>query len=134
MTDINSAPTTSLTPTGEVDITNVVSALESTFVTWAETFIFGEAIATPGLQWLALPIISTIFKWALSGILNLLAGEVVMGAFFLNTAIKNASQAKGYVDAVTAKESLPPTASDADYAIAEQKEIAAFKSLVTLTS
>lgn len=120
--------------TGTIDITNVVSSLQSSFVTWATNYVFGLEIAIPGMEWIALPGISTIDKAIVKGIINLLATSVVMESFFLNTAIKKASQAQDYVDTVTAKNSLPPTTSEDDYAKAEQLEIIAFRNFVSVTN
>lgn len=119
-------------PTGTIDITGVVTNLQSTFVTWAVAYIYGLEIAVPGLTWVALPIVSQLDQAALKAILNMLSQSVLMEAFFLNTAIRKASQAQDYVDAVTAKTSLPPTASQDEYAKAEAAECAAFRNFVML--
>lgn len=118
---------------GVVDITDLVENLRSSFVTWGVAYVYGLEIATPGLEWVALPIISTLDKAAVKEILTFITKAAVMEAFFLNTAIRKASQADDYVTAMTAKNSLPPTASQEEYAKFEQAEISAFKSFVTLT-
>ncbi len=86
---------------GVIDVTNLVAALQSGFVDWATAYIFGLEIATPGLQWVALPIISNLDQYALRKILTLLSQSVVLQAFFLATALRKASQAQDYQDAVT---------------------------------
>jgi hypothetical protein len=121
-------------PTGTIDITNVVEKMRETFVTWATAYIYGEEIAIPGLEWVALPILSTIDKDVITAILNVLTNSVLMEAFFLNTAIRKASQAQNYVDAINAKNSLPPTASDAEYEKAEQAEMLTFRNFVMLSN
>lgn len=127
------APNTFMTETtGTIDITATVDNLKSTFVTWAVAYIYGLEIAVPGLEWVATPIISQLDQAALKAILNMLVGSVVMEAFFLNTAIRKASQAQDYVDAITAKNALPPTATQTEYAHAEAAEILAFRNFVTL--
>lgn len=121
--------------TGTVDITNVVSALQSSFVTWGTKFAYADLLTVPGLgTFIALPIISSIAQYFIARIIGSLAGSAVMAAFFLNTAVRKASQAQDYSDAVNAKNSLPPTATDAEYAAAEQTEMNAFKNFVMVTN
>ncbi len=115
-----------------IDITNIVENMRETFVSWASAYVFAQAVATPGLTWLNLPIIRTIFKAIINAILNMLTLSAVMGTFFLNTALRKASQAQDYVDALAVKRNLPPTASEAEYEKAEQDEISAFNSFVIL--
>lgn len=115
-----------------IDITNLAESLRTSFVSWASAYLFTQTIVTPGLTWLGLPIVNTVFKFILNGILNILTKSAVMEAFFLNTSIRKASQAQDYVDAVTAKNNLPQNVSDEDYEKAEQNEIAAFNSFVVL--
>lgn len=119
-------------PTGTIDITNVVDSLKSTFITWAVAYVYGLEIAVPGLEWVAMPIIADLDKAAIKAIITLLVNSVVMEAFFLNTAIRKASQAQDYVDAITTKKSLPPTASQEEYAKAEAAECLAFRNFVML--
>lgn len=117
-------------PTGTIDITNTVDNLKSTFVTWATAYIYGlEIAAVPAL---ATPIISDLDKALVKEILNLLTSAAIMEAFFLNTAIRKASQAQDYVDAINAKNKLPPTASQDEYAKAEALEVVAFRNFVML--
>lgn len=117
-------------PTGTIDITNTVASMKDTFVTSATAYIYGLEIAA--VPELATPIISQLDQAAVKELLNLLTNWVLMEAFFLNTAIRKASQAQDYVDAITAKNSLPPTASQDAYAKAEATEIVAFTNFVQL--
>lgn len=117
-----------------IDITNLVENLRSSFVTWATAYIYGLEITVPGLEWVALPGLNIIDKAIITAILNLLTKSAVMEAFFLNTAVKKASQAEDYISAVVAKESLPLDASMEDYANAEAREISAFRTFVMLDS
>lgn len=123
---------TPVQPTGTIDITNVVDSLKSTFVTWAVAYIYGLEIAIPGLTWVALPVISTMDQEAIRLIIKFLADSVLMEAFFLNTAVRKASQAGDYVKAVAAKKLLPPTTSQEDYAKYEAAECLAFRNFVML--
>ena len=117
-------------PTGTIDITNTVESIKTTFVTAATAYIYGlEVAAVPEV---GLPIISQLDQAAVKGILNALTGWALLEAFFLNTAIRKASQAQDYVEAITAKNALPPTASQEVYAKAEAAEIAAFRNFVLL--
>lgn len=117
-----------------IDITNLVSSIQSTFVTIATNLVMTAVIAVPGLQWLNLPIIRSIVKASIGWIIGVLANDAMLGAFFLNTAVKSASQAQDYVNAVNAKNNLPQTANKEEYAKAEQAEISAFNSFVRLTN
>jgi hypothetical protein len=67
-------------------------------------------------------------------LMDILSKSSVMLAFFGNTAIRKASQAKDFTDAAHRKDSLPPTATDAEYEAAEQEEMIAFRNLVMVTT
>lgn len=120
--------------TDTVDISDVVSKLQSTFVTWATAYVFGVEIAIPGLEWVALPIISTIDKDLLKEVFILVANAPVMQAFFLNTAIKKASEAQDYIFAIEAKNNLSSSATKEEILNAEKLEMATFRNFVLLTN
>lgn len=117
-----------------VDITDLVEKSKSAFVDWAVAFIYGEEIALPGFQWVALPVINEIDKFLIRQIVQSLADSAVMGAFFLNTALKKATQAKDFVEAADALANVPTTATQEEYKRAEQTRMAAFRDFVLLTS
>jgi hypothetical protein len=119
---------------GTVDVTNLVATLQSTFVNWATAYVVAQTIAIPYLSWIAMPFVNYIYKSLVGWLLGILSRSTVMMAFFMNTAIKKASQAQDYLDAVNAKNSLPNTVTQAQYKQYEQNEISAFNSLVSLTS
>lgn len=121
-------------PTGTVDITNVVENLRSSFVTWGVAYVYGIEIATPGLEWVALPVIAELDRAAVKAILDAITKSVVMEAFFLNTAIRKASQAADYVDTVNAKKALAENGSEAEYEAAEKAEMLAFRNFVMVTN
>lgn len=129
-------PTLPITPppTGTIDITNVVESVASSFETYADNFLFGLIIAQPGMAWLGLPIISSIAKFIIGKVVSALVGDALMQAFFLNTAIRKASQADDYLAAMDAKNALPTTATDKEYYDAESKEMAAFRNFVIITN
>jgi hypothetical protein len=116
-----------------VDITSLVANMQQTFVKAAVAVAYAAIIAVPGLSWLALPILSPILKEALSFVIGLLAKDAMLEAFFMNTAIRNASNAADYVNAVNAKNNLPPTATKQEILEAEQLEISTFNSFVIIT-
>lgn len=118
---------------GTVDITDLVNALESTFITLAVQVAYAAIIAVPGLQWLGLPVISSILNFSLNWIISLLANDAMLAAFFLNTAIVKASQAGDYIQAVENKNNLSPTATKEEYEQAEQAEISSFNALVIIS-
>lgn len=119
---------------GVIDITNMVSNMQSTFISMAEAYVLAAILAVPGLGWLMAPILKYLLGGALTWIITKIATWSVMQAFFLNTAIRKASQAQDYTDAVAAKNSLPKDVSDADYEKAEQTEMAAFRDFVILSN
>lgn len=121
-------------PNGTIDITNLVDSLQKSFVDWAVAYVYGLEIAIPGLEWTALPVISALDRALIRAIIDLLATSTVMQAFFVNTAIRKASQAADYVDAVTLKNSLPPTASEIEVQNAEKKAMAAFRNFVMVSN
>lgn len=117
-----------------IDITDLVEKVRSSFVTWGTKFIITAASEVPWLSWLGLPIIKPLFEFMLTKILEALSVGIEMQAFFTNTAIKKASQAKDFVNAVEVKNSLPPIATKDEYEKAELNQMAAFRSFVLLDS
>lgn len=119
---------------GTIDITNLVEFIRTTFVSLAKKYIMGLALAIPGVGpfvlWLMNVFLGPLLQW----ILDKLTTWEVTQAFFINTAIRKASQAADYVDTVNYKNSLPPTVSDEDYAHAEAAEMHSFYNFVVLTN
>lgn len=134
MTDSPPALPTNPPNTGTIDITNVVENLRQSFVNWGVAYVYGLEVAVPGLEWVALPVISELDKTAIQAILDLISKSVIMEAFFINTTIRKASQAQDYVSAVDAKNSLPPTATKDEYEAAEKAEMSAFRNFVLITN
>lgn len=134
MTDSPPALPTNPPNTGTIDITNVVEKLRQSFVNWGVAYVYGLEVAMPGLEWVALPVISELDKTAIQAILDLISKSVIMEAFFINTTIRKASQAQDYVSAVDAKNSLPPTATKDEYEAAEKAEMSAFRNFVLITN
>lgn len=118
----------------EIDITDLVEKARSTFVIAAKEFIMAQALAIPGLgafvYWLIRNFLGPILDWALTSLSN----WDVMQAFFMNTALRKASEAGDYVKTVNLKDSLPDTATDEEYERAEQNEISAFNAFVRVTN
>lgn len=115
-----------------IDITDLVEKMRDTFVK-AETEVI-YAMATANLPWLGLPIIGLVFKKVIEWMLTIATRGAVMQAFFANTAIRKSSQAQDYIDAIAAKASVSPTATDEEYKKYEQAEIAAFNEFVRVTT
>ena len=122
------------TSSGTIDLTGVVSSMQSTFVTWANTAVFAGLLTVPGMQWIGLPVVSYIVKAAINAAIAWLAESAMMAAFFLNTAVRKASQAQDYADAVSNKNGLPPTATPEEFKNAEQAEMDAFHRFVLFTN
>lgn len=121
-------------PTDTTDITDVVDKMRESFVTWAVEYAYAMEIATPGLQWVSLPVISALDKALIRYFLNTITRTAVMEAFFLNTAITKSIQARDYVAAVQAKLNLPENCTENEYANAEKAEMVAFRNFVMLTN
>lgn len=116
-----------------IDITTVVENMRTSFVAWGVAYVFGLEVAIPGMEWVALPIIAELDKAVVKAILDLLSKSIIMEAFFINTAIRKASQAHDFISAVEARNALPPTASQEEYENAEKNQMAAFRSFVMVT-
>lgn len=119
---------------GTIDITDLVEAMRATFVDWADTYLWGLIVALPGVGWVAAPICKAVFGYILKWILTKLSKSAVMLAMFMNTAMRKASQAHTFAQAVDFLNNLPTTASDEDYEKAEQNKIAAFERFVPVSS
>lgn len=119
---------------GTIDITSLVESMRFAFVDWAQGYLWALILAVPGLGWLAGPILKTLFGKGLQWLLNRLSESTVMLGFFLNTAIRKGSQASDFVNAVEALHKLPETASEEDYAKAEQNKITAFERFAIATN
>ena len=126
---MNTAP-----PTGTIDITDTVEKLRQAWVDWGVAYVFGLEVAIPGWEWVALPIIADIDKAIIRAVLDSLSKSAEMGIFFLNTAIRKASQAKDFTDAVKAKNDLPTTATDEEYKKAEAAQMLAFRNFVMVSN
>lgn len=123
-----------MTNDGTIDISNLVDNMRETFIKWACEFIFAAAIATPGLGWFALPIISDVVKGAIHWGVSLIANSAYMQVFFLNTSLRKTSQAFDFIDAVAAKNALPPTATEDEYKRAEQNQMESFRRFVCVSN
>ncbi len=86
------------------------------------------------MSWVALPVISEIDRAVLKLIFDAFSKAAVMEAFFMNTAIRKASQAQDYVDAIDARKALPAGSTMEDYKIAEQKEMLAFRNFCMVSN
>lgn len=118
---------------GTIDITELVEQMRQAFVTWSVRLIISTVASVPWLSWLALPVIKPLFEFLLTNIFEVLSKAAEMQAFFLSTAMRKAAQAKDFVEAVNAKNSLPPSASFEEYENAEKKQMAAFRNFVMVT-
>lgn len=119
-------------PTGTIDITNLVDVMKSTWIQWATSYVVALAVAAfAPLGW---PILGPIFSFIVGKIVAIIANAIEMESFFINTAVRKASQAVDYINAVNAKNDLPSTATDAEYQAAEQAEMSAFRNFVLITN
>lgn len=121
-------------PSGTTDITDLVDKMTSTFESWADTFLFELIASEPGMAWLRLPLISTIAKFIIDKAVSAIVGSGMFAVFVLNTALRKSGQANDYISAINAKNSLPPTATDAEYRRYEQAEMDAFYNFVRISN
>lgn len=117
-----------------IDITNLVDAFKTTWITWAVNTVMLTTAAVPWLSWLNFPVIAPLVRLVLEKVVTVIANGVEMEGFFLNTAIRKASQAGDFVSARDAMTALPPTATFEEYKNAENQVMAAFRSLVSVTT
>ena len=114
-----------------MDITELIESMRSTSVILSVNFVYSASVTA--LPWLGFPLISPMYRWLLNWILTQASKSIEMEAFFLNTIIRKNSQAGDYIDAIRAKNSLPPSATNEEFKAAEQKEIESFNSFVRVT-
>lgn len=119
---------------GTIDITGVVNFMQSSFVTLGTDFVFTALVGTAYMSWVSLPIINSLVKMFIKFVLNKVSLMVETQAFFMNTAIRKASQAQDFVNATNELQSLPTTVSDAEYEKAEQTQMLAFRNFVMVTN
>lgn len=130
------ADTTVTAPTTDtVDITDLVEKTRSAFVDWAVAYTYGLLVAMPNIGPIfAFPVISSIVKFGIKSVLDIVSKSAVMEAFFMNTILRKATQADDFVKATNALANLPDNVSDADYEAAEQAKMQAFRNFVVLTN
>jgi len=114
-----------------MDITELIESMRSTSVILSVNFVYSASVTA--LPWLGFPLISPMYRWLLNWILTQASKSIEMEAFFLNTIIRKNSQAGDYIDAIRAKNSLPPSTTPEEYKKYEQAEIDAFNSFVRVT-
>lgn len=121
-------------PTGTIDLTELTQKALQSFITWGDGFAYADLVALPMFSWLAFPGISVFARFAINWVVSKIANTLMLQAFIANTVIRKAAQASDYIAAYDAKEALPITASDAEYAAAEAAEMLEFKNFVTVTN
>lgn len=117
-----------------IDITDLVEQTRSTFVTLAAAYIDGLILAIPGIGGFLLFMYKFLGRPFVNWVLDKLSKWEVMQAFFLNTALRKASQAKDFVDATTHLDTLPEDTSNAVYLAAEKDRADKFKQFVAATN
>lgn len=117
-----------------IDITDLVEKTRSAFVDWAVLYVFGLEIAIPGLEWVAMPVIKDIDQAIIRLILDGLSKSAVMQSFFLNTALRKATQAGDFVKTSDDLFKLPEDVSDDVYEKYEAARMQAFRNFVVLTN
>ena len=120
--------------TDTVDITEAAKALQSAWITFSTSYVTSAAITVPWLAWLALPVINPLFHFMINRIITSLSKAVEMQGFFLNTALRKASQASDFVAAVNAVQSAPIDMDMVNYEKLEQAQMSAFSNFVKFTN
>ncbi len=121
-------------PSDTIDITDLVEKMRQAWVTWSVSEIYAMLAAIPGIGWLGAWLLETFGHEVLKFIFDYISKKAEMMVFFWNTAVRKASQAKDFTNAVHAKDSLPLTASRAEYKNAEKLQTVAFRNLVLVTN
>lgn len=116
-----------------IDITDLVEKTRSSFVDWAVLYVYGIEVAIPGMEWVGLPIVKDIDQEVLRLIIDGLSKSLVMGAFFMNTVMKKATDADDFIAAVAAIQNLPKDVSDEDFKKYRLAQMDAFRNFVALT-
>lgn len=119
---------------GTIDITDTVEKMKETWVLAEKEALMAAILAIPGLGWIAFPIAKVLLGAAVHWTLTFLSNSGLMIAFFTNTVLRKASQAKDFTDAYSNKMNLPPTATDEEYEKAERIQIDKFNNFVRLTN
>lgn len=119
---------------GTIDLTDIAEKMKATFVIAGKEFLLAQALAIPGLGPFAAWAIRNLAASAIEWVLVKLSNWTYMQAFFINTAIRKASQARDYVAAVDAKDALPADATDEEFENAERLELESFDRLVRVSN
>ena len=119
---------------GTIDITDIVDETEELFIKLGTAHVMTAVVAIPGMQWLLTPCLNKIATDVIKKVITILADWSVMQGFFLNTAIRKASQGVDFVVSTKEMKALPPDASDEVYEKAEQNRINKFNNFVVATN
>lgn len=119
---------------GVVDITETVEELRQAWVTWSIRYINGLEAATPELMWLNGSLTNSVEEAILKVILDAISKAVEMQAFFLNTAIRKASQAKDFTKVVREIREKQENMTEEEFEKAEQRKMDAFRNFVSVTA
>ena len=119
---------------GTIDITELVEQVRKAWVDWGVAQTYAAVAAIPGIGWFGTLMLNTLGKAVIRAIFDFISKKGEMMAFFLNTAIRKASQAKDFTDAVKRKNALPPTATKEEFERAEQDQMVAFRNFVMVTN
>lgn len=114
-----------------IDLTELAKFIENDAGALAGEAAYQWLASTWFGAWLRLPIISTLAKAAIAKLFEVGFKAGVMQAFFLNTAIRKAGQAKDYVTATRAMKT--PAADIEDAKKKEAFRMKAFTELVMVT-
>ncbi len=117
-----------------IDITELVEAMQSTWVRVAGAYAFNTLASMAGFGFVKLPLVRWVITAVVELVLECVAKSALMSAFFLATAQRKAAEAHDYVQAARALDALPPEVSDVDYKKAELAEMEAFSQFVRITT
>lgn len=119
---------------GTIDITDLVAKITDTAIkVETKAALIGIAAIPYAGKFLLLPVIRIFTEAFVEKIITNLQNGITQQAFFLNTAIRKASQAHDYVDAKNALENMKD-ATDEQYQAAEEREMALFNNFVRVTN
>lgn len=119
---------------GVVDITQLSLALKDTWVLIEVAASLAGIAAIPGMQWVSLPFVNKIFSYILNWLFSKAAQRLYDFGFFKNSAIRKASQAHQFIDAINTKNSLPANISQEEFKKYERIQMDQFRYLVVLSN
>ena len=114
-----------------IEIDSFVQKALATWIAWASGLVQGWLFTA--VPWLNVPIVRSLVKKIIEWVVRRYSEKAEKAAFFMNTKVRAADQAKDFEALVDKVEALPDDVSDEEWANAEREKLAAFEQLMSLT-